>query len=124
MGPSGNILDIRPRFRINHTFDADLDIFLVSPTGIVIPLSTDNGGSGDNYGSGAATCAGTPTIFADSAATLITAGAPPFAGTFKPESPLNTVAGASMTGTWKLRIRDDFGADAGTIFCFQLGITR
>jgi subtilisin-like proprotein convertase family protein len=34
---------------ITHTWDSDLDITLVSPNGITWDLSSDNGGSGDNY---------------------------------------------------------------------------
>jgi len=34
---------------ITHGWDGDLDIFLISPSGLFLPLSTDNGGSGDNY---------------------------------------------------------------------------
>ena len=35
--------------QIDHPFDADLDLYLVSPAGTVVELSTDNGGSGDDY---------------------------------------------------------------------------
>ena len=32
-----------------HTFDGDIDMFLVSPNGQVLELTTDNGGAGDNF---------------------------------------------------------------------------
>ena len=34
---------------ITHTFDADLDIYLISPAGTQIQLSTDNGGVNNDY---------------------------------------------------------------------------
>ena len=68
-----------------HGYDADLDIYLVAPNGVQIELSTDNGGSGDNYGSGS-----TYTCFTMSAAALITAGTAPFTASanYRPEGNL------------------------------------
>ncbi|MEL6836493.1 MAG: proprotein convertase P-domain-containing protein, partial [Bacteroidota bacterium] len=60
---------------ITHTWDGDLEITLISPATTRLTLSDGNGGSGDNY---------TGTIFDDAAATCITAGSPPFTGTFLP----------------------------------------
>ena len=71
------LLEIQP-------FDADLDITLTGPNATTIILSDDNGGGSDNYGSGATDCSGTPTVFDDEAATSITVGAAPFAGSFIP----------------------------------------
>ena len=69
---------------ITHTFDGDLDITLISPSGTTLDLSSDNGGAGDNY---------TNTVFSDSG--TMTAQFPataPFTGTFLPEGGLfNTV---------------------------------
>ncbi len=120
----GAILTVSARVRLNHTFDGDLDLFLISPASTVVELSTDNGGSGDNYGSGANDCSGTKTVFFDTAATSITAGAAPFAGSFKPESPQGVNASDNPQGGWKLRIVDDAGGDVGTVGCFQLVISR
>ncbi len=91
---------------IIHTWDADLDIILVHPDATVVELSTDNGGSGDNY---------TNTVFDDEAATLITAGAAPFSGSFRPEGSLATLDGKAANGTWRLRVTDDTGDDTGTL---------
>lgn len=46
------IYEITIGVRIIHSFDADLSIHLISPTGATIELSTNNGGSGDDYGIG------------------------------------------------------------------------
>ncbi len=120
----GTVLDVDVRIRINHTFDSDLDITLTGPNATTIVLSDDNGGSGDNYGSGATDCSGTPTVFDDEAATGIAAGAAPFAGSFIPEAGLSAFDGIPAAGNWTLNIADDFGADVGTLFCYEVVITR
>lgn len=107
--------------KIAHTWDEDLDIFLLAPDGTQIPLSTDNGGSGDHYGNNAANDLGPYTCFDMSAATNITAGASPFAGTYIPEGLLGNVNnGQNPNGNWTLRVRDDAAGDNGTILYWQL----
>ncbi|MGB7926264.1 MAG: proprotein convertase P-domain-containing protein [Pyrinomonadaceae bacterium] len=118
------ITDLNVRIRLNHSYDADLDIYLVGPDGTIVELTTDNGLSGDNYGSGANSCASAPTIFDDAAPTLITAGLAPFATKFKPERPLSIFNGKSSRGTWKLRIIDDEDGDLGTLYCWELQFNR
>ena len=68
------LTDVNVSFRINHTFDGDLTIALVHPDGTVIPLVTNRGSSGANFGTGPNTCAGVPTLMDDQAATAISAG--------------------------------------------------
>ena len=120
----GVVQDVNVRLRLNHTFDSDLDIFLVAPDNTVIALSTGNGGGGANYGSGANDCSSTQTVFDDAAATAITAGVVPFAGTFRPEQLLSGLNGKNLNGTWKLRVTDIAADDVGIIGCFSLEITR
>jgi subtilisin-like proprotein convertase family protein len=120
----GVVSDVNVRLRLNHTFDGDLDIFLIGPNGTTVELSTDNGGAGDNFGNGANDCSGNPTIFDDSAGTLITAGVVPFIGPHRPEQLLSAFNGLPSNGTWKLRIEDDAGGDIGTIGCVELEISR
>ncbi len=100
------ITDVNVTIDITHTWDADLDITLTSPSGTVVELTTDNGGSGDNY---------TNTVFDQQATTLITAGTAPFTGTFIPEGNLNTLNGLMSGGNWILRVTDDADQDGGTI---------
>ncbi len=120
----GVVADVNAKVRLNHTYDADLVIELVAPDGTTVPLAANRGGSSDNFGSGTNDCSGTPTTFDDSAATAIGSGAAPFAGMFRPETPLSNLNGHSVDGTWKLRITDTAAQDVGTVFCFQLEITR
>ncbi len=96
---------------ITHTFDGDLDIFLIAPDNTRVELSTDNGSTGDNY---------IDTIFDDEASTSITSGTAPFTGTFKPEGSLATLIGKNAQGTWKLEISDDASSDTGTLNSWSL----
>lgn len=116
------VADVNVRVRLNHSYDADLVIDLVHPDGTIVNLASNRGSSSDNYGSGAASCAGTFTIFDDSAATAISAGSAPFAGTFRPEQLLSTLTGKPTQGTWKLRVTDTAAIDTGFVYCVQLDI--
>ncbi len=95
---------------LTHTWDGDLDIRLVAPNGSEIVLSSNNGGSGDNY---------VGTTFTTGAGTAITAGVAPFTGSFTPEQPFSNLTGTA-NGTWKLKIQDVAGADVGTLFKWRI----
>ncbi|MBK8555014.1 MAG: proprotein convertase P-domain-containing protein [Lewinellaceae bacterium] len=111
---------------LNHTFDSDLDIYLRAPNGQILELSTDNGGSGDNYSN---------TTFCDNATVSIVGQAAPFSGVYRPEGSLTSSAcGTNITptvttlggftagqnGTWELVIKDDLGGDTGTMLNWSL----
>ncbi len=84
---------------INHTRDADIDCFLAAPDGTLIELTTDNGGTSDNY---------TNTVFRHDAASAITSGSAPYNGTYRPEGELWRVNnGQNGNATWQLRVIDD-----------------
>jgi subtilisin-like proprotein convertase family protein len=123
LGPDP-ITDVKVRVRLNHTFASDLVISLVHPDGTVVPLSANRGDAGDNFGGGPNDCSGRPTVFDDGAAVAIGSGTPPFAGSFRPESPLSVLSGRPASGTWKLRVSDTAEFDSGTIGCVQLEISR
>jgi subtilisin-like proprotein convertase family protein len=109
---SQTITDINVQLNISHTFDTDLDIFLIAPDGTRVELSTDNGGEFDNYSG---------TIFDDEAATAITAGIAPFFGSYQPEGSLTVLDGSGTSGTWALEINDDFQfVDNGTLNSWSL----
>ncbi|MCF6130522.1 PKD domain-containing protein, partial [Flavobacterium sp. AS60] len=91
---------------MTHTWDSDLDIYLQCPDGTRVELSTDNGGTGDNY---------TNTCFTPTAASSITTGTAPFTGTYLPEQSFNVLNGCTANGTWQLFVQDDLGGDAGSI---------
>src|SRR4029078_7437869 len=121
---TGVVDDINVRVRINHPFDGDLEIRLVHPDATAVVRFVDRGSSGDNYGTGANDCAGTPTVFDDSAVLAISAGVAPFNSSFRPEEALAAFAGKPTNGVWKLRVTDTQNQDQGTIGCVQLELRR
>ena len=110
---------------LTHTFDSDLYFELTSPDGTTIMLSDHNGGGGDNFG---ASCApdNFRTTFDDDAPGSITAGNPPFVGSFQPQQPLSVFIGkfgTNVNGLWKMHVVDDVGIDVGFLQCWSLNIT-
>ncbi|MCZ2356881.1 MAG: proprotein convertase P-domain-containing protein, partial [Bacteroidia bacterium] len=104
---------------LTHTWDADVDLYLTAPNGSTLRLSTDNGGSDDDYGG---------TRFTDAATINIIAYTAPFRGYLRPEGGLGTengitpnistfsaLNGSNPNGTWSLKVFDDSGADTGIL---------
>jgi subtilisin-like proprotein convertase family protein len=106
---------------VTHTFDGDLAMSLIAPDGTVVPLSTNRGSSGNNFGSNCA--AASRTYFDDTATTAIAAGTAPFVGTFRPEQPLSALNGKAASGTWRLRISDQAALDTGALQCWSVALT-
>lgn len=97
---------------LTHTWDADLNIYIIAPDGTSGMLSLGNGGSDDNY---------TNTCFNQTASTPISQGTAPFTGTFKPQGQMGLVNnGQNGNGLWKIRLIDTYPADAGTMLSFSL----
>lgn len=120
---AGTIKDIDVYVRINHGSDGDLDLFLISPKGKAIQLSTNNGGGGSNYGSGPADCTGSFTVFDDEASVAIYNAAASFVGPYKPEQKLSGLDGSSRKGTWRLLIGDDTANTVGgSLRCWKVRI--
>jgi subtilisin-like proprotein convertase family protein len=119
---SARIRDFDVAVRIAHNADDELNIYLVSPTGRFVELSTDNGGNGNDYGAGPNSCGGSLTIFSDEAGTRIQDGAPPFLGRFRPQSPLSRLDGRQVRGVWRLQVFDDNQGDTGVLGCWQLRV--
>jgi Proprotein convertase P-domain len=126
--------------RISHTDDGDLALFLVSPGGRAVALATyrdqssnvDKEGqpspSGDGYGSGAPSCAGSRVDFGDRFPTSIatpgnTGLDTPITGSFSPEQPLSTFVGGPARGFWTLIVQDVQSDDVGQIDAFSLSFT-
>lgn len=114
---------------MTHTWTGDIGLFLISPAGTVLELSTRNGGSQNDY---------LNTEFRDDAAIFITDGNPPFTGTFRPEGrqqdinnpnnfdPLgtftlaNSFAGENADGTWTFLVNDYVALDVGEILNWEI----
>ncbi len=117
---AGRIVNLDVRVRIRHPSDEDINIYLVSPSGKFVELSTDNGGNGDDYGAGPVGCGGSFTVFDDEAGTRIRDGAPPFLGSFRPQTPLSSLDGSLVRGTWRLQVFDDQAGQTGVLGCWQI----
>ena len=111
LNTGGVVGDLNAKLSLIHTFDGDLAISLIAPSGTQVSLSNRVGGGGDNF---------TNTVFDDEAAGSITAGTAPFTGSFRPSAPLNGVDRQSMSGTWTLRIEDLAGVDEGSLTSWSL----
>lgn len=113
-GLMGVITDINVTVNLTHPYDGELYLTLISPSNTPIILANYLGGSGDNY---------TNTVFDDEAATYISAGAPPFAGSFRPYFNLSQLDGRDPNGTWKLRMDDAVSGNTGTLLSWSLEIS-
>ena len=112
--PDGfTIDDVNVTLDITHTYDADLDVYLISPQGTRVELFTDVGGNGANF---------TNTTLDDECATPITGGTVPFTGCYQPEGSLSDFDGENSSGVWTLELSDDYLADAGTLQSWSLEV--
>ncbi len=130
---SGNIVTVT--LNITHTWNSDLDVYLVGPGNCgTLELTTDNGGLTDNY---------TNTVLSTNATTLVTTGNGPFTGTFRPEGTISTapvlasgtgggtytlpntaISGCPINGNWTLRVFDDASGDLGSLQNWSLLISE
>ncbi len=120
---TGPVSHVDVAVRIAHPRDSDLTLTLVSPRGTEVPLSVRRGGDGASYGSGAHGCHGQLAVFEDGWGSLAAAKAP-LVGAFSPERPLSRLSGEEARGRWTLRVADDAPGAAGTLFCWQLDLSR
>jgi len=109
----GQIVDINVTIGIQHTYAADMNVTLVSPSGTRVLLFADIGGSGDNF---------LTTVLDDEAANAITSGSAPFNGTYRPMEPLSTFAGEDAQGIWTLEVQDDAQNDTGTLLYWSISV--
>ncbi|MDQ3109848.1 MAG: PKD domain-containing protein [Bacteroidota bacterium] len=92
---------------ISHSYDGDLDIWLVNPSNDTIQLTNNNGGGGANFVS---------TVFTMSATQSVNQGNAPFTGSYWPFISLNNLNnGSDPNGTWKVIVCDEAPNDQGVI---------
>ncbi len=128
-GAAPYLFDVDLTTFITHTFNADLDITLQSPSGTVVTITTDNGGANVNVFNG--------TLFDDDANP---AGQVPYvtnagvvtdhpylnlvtATPLTPEEALAAFMGENPNGVWTLTISDDLGGDGGALNSWNLDIS-
>lgn len=114
-------MPISVQINVNHPYTLDCNIFLRGPNGILLSLSSDDGGAnGINY---------TNTIFNSTATNIIGSGgnnASPFTGTYAPDGAggFPVFNGTSINGVWTLWVGDDAAIDAGNISGWSITFTN
>ncbi len=109
--------DLNVQLSITHTFNSQLDAYLIGPDGQRIELFSGVGGSDDHF---------EKTIFDDQAGTNIAHGRAPFAGSFQPgalakrQPGLSSFKGKSLKGLWQLMIRSSRSDRAGVLHEWSL----
>lgn len=113
IGETGFIIGLNVKIDIYHTWNEDLDVYLISPDGTDVELFTDVGGESKLF---------LGTILDDEAPISITSGLGPFNGSYSPEGNLSDLIGKSITGTWTLEVTDDYKRDEGELLSWALFI--
>jgi cysteine-rich repeat protein len=125
----GEVVDVDVTVDIAHPTANELDLYLISPTGTTVALTTDNGGGADDVFAG--------TLFDDQAAPA--PGAEPgtpaphvrsvtytdftVVGPLQPEGALGALFGDPAGGPWALVVTDDGGGSFGTLDGWSLTLT-
>jgi subtilisin-like proprotein convertase family protein len=96
---TGTVVGLRVAVNITHTWRGDLEISLVHPDGTAVRLKD--------------------VVAGDSADNVITS----YPDLTPPAQSLSVLNGKPIDGTWKLRIRDFFQGDIGTLSSWTLDLT-
>jgi len=120
---SGSITDVNASVRLNFTRDSLLTIALRHPDATEVILHANTGNAGADFGSGTPPGALVYTVLDDQAATSITSGTAPFAGTYSPSGVLATFNGKAPNGNWVLRLQNTSSTRTGLFYAYQLAIT-
>ncbi|MEZ5405700.1 MAG: proprotein convertase P-domain-containing protein [Verrucomicrobiia bacterium] len=102
--------NIKVQTWLRHTFNSDLDVYLTSPEGTTVTLTTDNGENKTDVFNG--------TIWDDQATILATTARYTNSTPIEfliPEGSLAAFRGEDPNGTWTLRIFDDVALDEGVL---------
>jgi subtilisin-like proprotein convertase family protein len=137
----GSIIDLEVKLDITHTFMADLEAFLTSPSGRIVELFTGVGGQFNNFVNltfDDEAANSIETIAQDDLEPVGPGGTDSFTGTWRPEGSLNEFFGDEtgarldptdplgervLPGLWTLTIRDTTFADEGTLNSWSLVVT-
>src|SRR5262249_42671377 len=110
------IWDVNVVTSISHTANFELEIYLVSPAGIPVTLSTGNGGTFDNgfYGTAWDDQAALTPAFGPVTLASFTNNVPKT--NLNPEEPLSALNGSDPNGDWKLIVKDTLNdGNTGTL---------
>ena len=96
------ISKIRVILDISHPHAFGMTLTLLPPQGLPVVLASSPTGTAGGF---------QYSVFADTAPATVASSTPPYAGNYKPTSPLSSLNTRSTLGTWALQI-SDFGASA------------
>ncbi|HWP65546.1 MAG TPA: proprotein convertase P-domain-containing protein [Candidatus Limnocylindria bacterium] len=124
----GEVVDVDVTLDLAHPTANELDVYLVSPVGTTVALTTDNGGGADDVFAG--------TVFDDQATAPDTEPGAPAphvrsvtytdftpVGPLQPEGALGALFGDPAGGAWALVVTDDSGGSFGTLNGWSLTLT-
>ena len=111
MNFDSTILDVDVWVDLTHSWISDLSLYLETPRGDQLLLSSSIGGADDNY---------TQTLFDQEASINIVDGTAPFTGRFVPVQNLSSIYGTSSKCIWKLIVLDQEMGDSGDLLGFEL----
>jgi cysteine-rich repeat protein len=120
---AGVVVDVDVTVDLPHTQPDNLDVYLVSPLGTTVTLTTDNGGGNDDVFANATfddQATGTPSapnVRNRTYANLVSVGV------VQPEEALGAVVGEAAEGLWALVVVDDANGSTGTLRSWSLTIT-
>ncbi|MCO4774311.1 MAG: proprotein convertase P-domain-containing protein, partial [Deltaproteobacteria bacterium] len=108
----GSIEDVDVLLDLSHTWNADLDVFVISPQGTVVELFTDQGDSGDDV----------DAEFDDESLNTLPGETTPstLSGDYAPEGLLSGFDGEEAAGVWTLQVTDDGAGEQGTLNSWAL----
>lgn len=127
VGTSFTVSDVNIGVLMSHTWRADIEMYLVSPTGTRVQLTASQGADADNFNLtfDDEAAASVSTYGTGTAATATsTTAVPPYATSYRPLSALTAFDGQNSSGTWTLEICDNAGGDSGTFFQADLYLTE
>jgi|GEM_PF-5714185 len=107
-----DINDVDVILSIEHTWDSDVSVSLISPWQTVVYLIQNVGSNGDNF---------TDTYLNDDAIYPLSSGIAPFTGSFLPSQSLSGFNRESGQGEWRLMLEDDYpSTDNGSLIAWTL----
>lgn len=106
-----NIFDVNMFLAVNHTYDSDLIVYLISPQGDSVEMVKNNTMIRGQF----------INIFNDQAdSSIVNAKYTSFAPQIKPYTSMSVFNNKNTFGDWKLRVQDVAGGDTGRVYSWGL----
>lgn len=120
------VSDVNVGVLLAHTYRGDLMMYLRSPAGTRIQLTSGaNAANALNFNAAFDDDAASAiTTYTANATATATTAVPPYAASFRPAAALTAFDGQSSAGTWVLEICDQYSGDSGTFYQADLYLTQ